>query len=211
MPYDYIKSPDDIYRQSFALVGQALAGYDLPEDMLPLAKRLVHTCGDPSIAQDLAWSPGFVDAGLHGLSRALLVDVEMVAAGITARFLPAGVQPVCHLNRPEVAELAQRLGTTRSAAALQLWGDALEGALVAFGNAPTALFHLLEGIEAGRLPRPAAVIAMPVGFVGAAESKAAIAASDLPFITVHGTRGGSAMAASVVNALALIARQESQE
>ena len=102
-------------------------------------------------------------------------------------------------------------GTTRSAAALELWGDALEGALVAFGNAPTALFHLLEGIEAGRLPRPAAVIALPVGFVGAAESKAAIAASDLPFITVHGTRGGSAMAASVVNALALIARQESQE
>lgn len=211
MPYDYIKSPEAIYRQSFALVGQALAGADLPQDILPLAKRLVHTCGDPSIAQDLAWSPDFVEAGLSGLSRALLVDVEMLSAGVTARFLPAGVEPRCTLNRPEVADLARDLGTTRSAAALELWGPALDGALVAFGNAPTALFHLLEGIESGRLPRPAAVIALPVGFVGAAESKAAIAASDLPFLTLHGTRGGSAMAAAAINALALIARQESQE
>lgn len=211
MPYDYIKSPEAIYRKSFALVGEALAGYDLPPSILPVAKRLVHTCGDPSIAEALAWSSNFVEAALDGLSRALFVDVEMVAAGITQRFLPADVQPVCRLNQPEVAALAQDFGTTRSAAALELWGPSLDGALVAFGNAPTALFHLLEGIEAGRLPRPAAIIAMPVGFVGAAESKAAIAASDLPFITLHGTRGGSAMAAAVVNALALIARQESQE
>ncbi len=211
MPYDYIKSPAEIYRKSFALVGEALAGHALPSALMPVAKRLVHTCGDPSIVEVLDWSADFLQAGLAGLSRALLVDVEMVSAGITARFLPAGVAPVCQLNHPEVAGLAERLGTTRSAAAVELWGQALEGGLVVIGNAPTALFHLLEGIEAGRLPRPAALVAMPVGFVGAAESKEAVAASDLPFITVHGTRGGSALAASVVNALALIARNESQE
>lgn len=211
MSYDYIKAPAEIYRKSFALVGEALTGHALPEPLMPIAKRLVHTCGDPSIAAVMDWSAGFLEAGLAGLSRAVLVDVEMVSAGITARFLPQGVTPICRLNRPEVPGLADSLGTTRSAAAVELWQADLEGALVVIGNAPTALFHLLEGVEAGRLARPAAVVAMPVGFVGAAESKVAVAASDLPFITVHGTRGGSALAASVVNALALIARNESQE
>lgn len=211
MPYDYIKSPAEIYRKSFALVGEALAGSAVPEPLLPIAKRLVHTCGDPSIVDVLDWSPTFLHAGLVGLSRRVFVDVEMVSAGITQRFLPVGVRPSCQLNNPEVAGLSERLGTTRSAAAVELWGEGLAGSLVVIGNAPTALFHLLEGIEAGRLARPAAVVGMPVGFVGAAESKEAIANSDLPFITVHGTRGGSALAAAVVNALALIARNESQE
>lgn len=211
MPYDYIKSPADIYRKSFALVGEALAGHEIPRPLLPIAKRLVHTCGDPSLVEVLDWSPDFLDAGLKGLATGLFVDVEMVSAGITARFLPTGVKPVCQLNHPDVAGLAQALGTTRSAAAVNLWGAALDGALVVIGNAPTALFHLLEGVEAGNLARPAAMVAMPVGFVGAAESKEAAAASDIPYIAVHGTRGGSALAASVVNALALIARNESQE
>lgn len=196
--YDYLRDPDAIYRRSFALVRQAAGLSRLPRDLRAVALRLIHTCGDPSIVSDLIASPGAATRGRKTLAGGaeILVDAEMVAAGITAR----GAR--CCLNDKRVPALAKRLKTTRSAAAVELWRPRLDGAVVAIGNAPTALFHLLETIAAGA-PHPALILGFPVGFVGAAEAKAALAENPwcIPFIALRGRRGGSALAAAAVNAL----------
>ncbi|MEV6495539.1 precorrin-8X methylmutase [Actinoplanes sp. NPDC051633] len=200
---EYVRDGAEIYRRSFATI-RAEAGLDrLPADVAVVAVRMIHACGMVDLVDDVGFSYGVVTAARKALrdGAPILCDAEMVAAGVTRSRLPAANDVVCTLRDPSVPALAERLGTTRSAAALDLWGDRLEGAVVAIGNAPTALFRLLEMIEAGA-PRPAAVLGIPVGFIGAAESKDALAASDLEFLVVRGRRGGSAMTAAAVNALA---------
>lgn len=202
----YVKDPAAITAQSFATV-RAEARLDrFPPDLQPLVTRLVHACGMVDVADRLAFSPDAAAAGLAALraGAAVFCDCEMVAAGITRRFLPVGNRVIVTLNHPEVPALATRIGNTRSAAAVHLWQDRLAGSIVAIGNAPTALFHLLELIDAGG-PRPALILGFPVGFVGAAESKAELAAHPrgIAFVTLRGRRGGSAMAAAAVNALAV--------
>lgn len=210
---DYIRNGDDIYRKSFAII-RAEADLDgLPDDLAHVAVRLIHACGMTDIVQDLAVSPDAVKAGRDALAAGapILCDSQMVANGITRQRLSANNDIICTLNHPEVPEIARRSDNTRSAAALELWrfpyGDAsrshLEGAVVAIGNAPTALFRLLELLDEG-VAKPALILGFPVGFVGAAESKAELAANSrgVPFITLHGRRGGSAIAAAAVNALA---------
>ncbi len=198
----YLRDPDAIYRESRRIIeGEAdLSRFD--NDTRSLAVRLIHACGMTDLVGDLALSPGAVAQGRRALEAgaAILCDVEMVARGIIANRLPAANAVVCRLNDPAVPDLATTHATTRSAAAVDLWDEHLDNAAVAIGNAPTALFRLLEKIDNGAA-RPALVIGMPVGFVGAAESKQALAESGLPFITVHGRRGGSALAAAAVNAL----------
>ncbi|HYG89685.1 MAG TPA: precorrin-8X methylmutase [Azospirillum sp.] len=203
---DYLRDPDAIYRQSFATIRAEADLSRLPADVAEMAVRLIHTCGMVDLVDDLAWSDDVVAKGRAALKAGapILVDAKMVGAGIMAAKLPAGNAVLCHLNDAAVPGLARAIGTTRSAAAVDRWLPELEGAVVAIGNAPTALFRLLELIDAGA-PRPAAVLAFPVGFVGAAESKAELAGNPrgLPFVTVRGRRGGSALAAAAVNALAL--------
>ncbi|ROO88769.1 precorrin-8X methylmutase [Actinocorallia herbida] len=200
---DYIRDGAEIYRRSFATIRAEADLAGLPDDVARVIVRMIHTCGMTDLVGDVAWSPGAVASGRAALlgGAPVLCDAKMVASGITRRRLPADNAIVCTLDDPSVPALAARLGNTRSAAALDLWGDRLEGAVVAIGNAPTALFRLLELIEAGA-GRPALVIGVPVGFIGAAESKQALAASDLPYVVVHGRRGGSAMAVAAVNAIA---------
>ena len=203
--YDYVKDPAEIYRRSFAIVRGEAALDHLPATLHPAAVRIVHACGDPSVTRQLAWSEG-VERAVSGALRAgapVFTDVRMVAEGIIASRLPANNAIHCKLNDPGVRELAAELGTTRSAAAVEQWRDALEGAVVVIGNAPTALFHLLEMIGAGG-PRPAAILGFPVGFVGAAESKQALAENPfaIPFLALRGRLGGSAIAAAALNALA---------
>ena len=194
-----------IYRASFAMIRREADLSRVPADLERVAVRMIHACGMTDLVDDLAWSPGFAAGAAAALAAGapVLCDASMVAAGVTRSRLPAGNDVVCTLRDPRVAGLAGELGTTRTAAAVELWRDRLGGALVAVGNAPTALFHLLEIVAAGA-PRPAAVIGVPVGFVGAAESKAALAASplELEYLVVHGRRGGSAIASAAVNALA---------
>ena len=203
--FDYEKDPGAIYRQSFAVIRGEAALDQLPEDLRPVAIRLIHACGMTDITDDLAWSGDVVEAarGAFSSGAPVLTDVEMVAHGIIRSRLPSKTNVICTLNDPAVPGLAKRLGTTRSAAAVTLWEDKLKGAVVAIGNAPTALFHLLEWIADGG-PRPAVILGFPVGFVGAAESKEALIDSELcvPFLTLRGRRGGSAMAAAAVNGLA---------
>lgn len=204
---DYIRDPAEIYRQSFATVERE-AGLDkLPQEMRQIATRLIHSCGMIDVIDDLAFSNNAVLAGVATLSGdepAIFCDVEMVKAGIIAKFLPKNTKLICTLNDARVCEHAERIGNTRSAAAVDFWGEELDGSIVVIGNAPTALFHLLDRIQQGA-PKPALIIGIPVGFIGAAESKEALATNDLgiDYITVHGRRGGSAMASSVVNALAI--------
>ncbi|MET9254603.1 precorrin-8X methylmutase [Streptomyces sp. NPDC048182] len=203
--YDYEKDGAAIYRESFATIRAEADLAALPADVGQVAVRMIHACGMTDLVRDLAFSPRVV-ADARAALRAgapILCDVQMVASGVTRKRLPAGNDVVCALSDPAVPDLAARLGTTRSAAALELWRDRLEGAVVAVGNAPTALFRLLEMIEAGA-PRPAAVIGVPVGFVGAAESKDALAGhpSGLEHLVVRGRRGGSAIAAAALNAIA---------
>ena len=178
----------------------------MPPDLEKVAVRLIHTSGMTDIVCDLAASPQAAAIGRSALAAGapILCDARMVAEGITRSRLPVENAIVCTLQNPEVPALAQRLGNTRSAAALELWRSQLGGAVVAIGNAPTALFRLLELLDEGA-PKPALILGFPVGFVGAAESKAALAADSrgVPFITLHGRRGGSAMAAAAVNALAM--------
>jgi precorrin-8X/cobalt-precorrin-8 methylmutase len=164
---------------------------------------MIHACGMVDLTGDIGFSPGVVTAARKALlgGAPIFCDAEMVASGVTRKRLPAGNEVICTLRDPSVPGLAAQLGNTRSAAALDLWGDRLEGAVVAIGNAPTALFRLLELVAAGA-PRPAAVLGIPVGFIGAAESKDALAASDLEHLIVRGRRGGSAITAAAVNALA---------
>jgi precorrin-8X/cobalt-precorrin-8 methylmutase len=202
----YVADGAEIYRRSFAIIRAEADLGRLPADAHDLVVRMIHSCGMTDLADDTEVSAGAV-AAAHDALRAgapVLCDAMMVASGITRRFLPAGNDVVCTLNDPDVPAKAAALGTTRSAAALDLWLPLLEGAVVAIGNAPTALFRLLEMIEAGA-PRPAVVLGLPVGFVGAMESKAALVAhpSRLEHVVVHGRRGGSAMTVGAVNALAL--------
>ena len=200
--YDYIRDGDAIYRRSFAIIRAEtdLARFTPEEERV--AVRIVHACGMPDVARDLAFAPGAAAAGIAALQAGatILCDAQMVAHGVTRARLPAGNEVICTLSDPAVAELARRQGTTRSAAAVDLWGDRLKGAVVAIGNAPTTLFRLLEVLAAGA-PRPACILGMPVGFVGAAESKEALIEAGLPSLVVRGRRGGSAMAAAAVNAL----------
>jgi precorrin isomerase len=202
---DYIRDANEIYRNSFAIIRAEANLEVLPSDVAKVAVRLIHACGMTDIVNDLAYSPTAVQSGRAALAAgaAILCDCRMVADGVTRRRLPANNPVICTLNEPEVVELAQRLGNTRSAAALELWRSHLDGAVVAIGNAPTALFRLLEMLDQG-VAKPAVILGFPVGFVGAAESKAALAADsrNVPFLTLHGRRGGSAIAAAAVNALA---------
>jgi len=201
--HDWIKDPDEIYRQSFATIGAEVKLDSVPADLRDLMVRVIHACGMTDIAADLAWSEGAAAAGTVALARGapILVDAEMVSHGIIRRRLPKANPVICTLNDPAVPGTAKALGTTRSAMAVDLWLPHLDGAVVAIGNAPTALFRLLELMEQGA-PRPAVVLGFPVGFVGAAESKEALIQSGLPFVALRGRRGGSAMAAAAVNALA---------
>jgi precorrin-8X/cobalt-precorrin-8 methylmutase len=202
--YTYLRDPAEIYRRSLALIEEEVDLARFPEDLRPLARRLAHAAGDVTILDDLAWSPNAVAVAKRALAAGapILVDSRMVAAGIIGGRLPGKTDIICTLGDPQTAEIAQRRNTTRSAAAVELWRPQLDGAVVAIGNAPTALFHLLEIIADGA-PRPAAVLGFPVGFVGAAEAKAALAEfPGLNFITLHRRRGGSALAAAAVNALA---------
>ena len=203
MAYDYIHDGDEIYRRSFEIIRAEtnLARFDAVEERL--AVRIVHACGMPDVADDLEFAPGAAAAGVEALKAGapIFCDAQMVAHGVTRARLPANNDVICSLSDPGTAALARELGTTRSAAAVDLWGERLAGAVVAIGNAPTTLFRLLELLDAGA-PRPACIIGMPVGFVGAAESKEALIATDLPALIVRGRRGGSAMAAAAVNALA---------
>jgi len=203
--FDYIRDPALIYKNSFATVEAEADLARLPDNMRSVATRLIHSCGMVDIIDDLAFSANAVDAGKAAFTsgKPVFCDVEMVRSGIIERLLPAENALICALNNPEVPSHAKSIGNTRSAAAVDFWDDELTGAVVVVGNAPTALFRLLERIAEGA-PKPALVIGIPVGFVGAVESKQALADNvfGLEFITVHGRRGGSAMASSVVNALA---------
>jgi precorrin-8X/cobalt-precorrin-8 methylmutase len=201
--YDYIRDGQRIYDLSFATIRSEarLARFSPVEARI--AVRIIHACGMVEVADELVFSPDFAGAAEKALKagRPILCDARMVAEGVTRSRLPASNQVICTLGDPPVPELARQLGNTRSAAALDLWRPHLNSALVAIGNAPTALFRLLELLDEG-WPRPAAVIGLPVGFVGAAESKEALRHAGLPFLTLPGRRGGSAMAAAAVNALA---------
>jgi precorrin-8X/cobalt-precorrin-8 methylmutase len=201
----YEKDPAAIYAQSFATVRREARLDRFDAAMQGVAIRLIHACGMIDVADRLAFSPGAAEAGRAALARGapVLCDCEMVAAGVIRRALPKGNDVIVVLNDPRVPGLAATMGTTRSAAAVSLWGARLNGAVVAIGNAPTALFHLLELLDAGA-PRPAVILGFPVGFVGAAESKAELAARPrgAGFIALRGRRGGSAMASAAVNALA---------
>ncbi len=203
--FDYIRDPEEIYRQSFATVESEADLLSLPPEMRPVATRMIHSCGMINLTQDIDFSEQSVGSGRTALEagRPVFCDVEMVRSGIIERLLPAGNKLICKLGDSRVADHAKVIGNTRSAAAVDFWSEELEGALAVIGNAPTALFRLLERIGDGG-PKPALVVGIPVGFVGAVESKKALAENTLglDFITVNGRRGGSAMASSVINALA---------
>lgn len=203
--HQYEKDGPAIYRQSFATIRAEADLAGLPADVSQVAVRMIHACGMVDLVRDLAFTPDVVARAREALRAGapILCDVAMVASGVTRKRLPADNDVVCTLSDPAVPSLAAELGTTRSAAALELWRDRMEGAVIAVGNAPTALFRLLEMIEEGA-PRPAAVIGVPVGFVGAMESKDALAAhpSGLDHMIVRGRRGGSAIAAAALNAIA---------
>lgn len=201
----YEKDPLAIYAQSFATVRKEARLDRFPSDLVPLVTRLIHSCGMVEIADRLAFSQNAYRAGHEALlaGKPVLCDCEMVGAGIIRRYLPAENQVIVTLNNDDVPERAKAIGNTRSAAAVELWEQDIEGAVVAVGNAPTALFHLLDLLDQG-FPKPAVILGFPVGFVGAAESKAELAANprDCEFVALKGRKGGSAMASAAVNALA---------
>jgi precorrin-8X/cobalt-precorrin-8 methylmutase len=201
----YERDPHEIYRQSFATVRAEARLDHLPEDLHEVAIRLIHSCGMTDVPNRLAWSDDLVTAARDALAMgaSILCDSEMVASGIVRARLPAENPVLCTLNDTATPALAGKITNTRSAAAVELWRSRIEGSVAVIGNAPTALFHLLELIDSG-WPKPAAIIGLPVGFVGAAESKAELAANPrgIPFLTLRGRRGGSAMASAAVNALA---------
>ncbi|MBA2323712.1 MAG: precorrin-8X methylmutase [Pseudonocardiales bacterium] len=203
--YSYLRDAAEIYRRSFATIRAEADLGGLPPDVAAVAVRMIHTCGMTDLPTDLGYSPNVVAKGRAALAAGapVLCDATMVAAGITRSRLPADNEVLCLLGDPTVPGLAAARGTTRSAAAVELWGDRLAGAVVAIGNAPTALFRLLELIDAGA-PPPAVVVGVPVGFIGAAESKRALVdhPGGLEYLVVHGRRGGSALAAAAVNAIA---------
>ncbi|PRH28797.1 precorrin-8X methylmutase [Burkholderia gladioli] len=202
---DYLRDGQEIYRQSFAAIRSEADLSAIPADLEKLAVRVIHACGMVDIVADLRFSAGAGQAGRDALAAGapILCDARMVAEGITRARLPSANPVRCTLGEAEVPTLAAQLGNTRSAAALELWRPWLAGSVVVIGNAPTALFHLLDMLDAGA-PKPALILGFPVGFIGAAESKAALAADSrgVPYVVVNGRRGGSAMAAAAVNALA---------
>jgi precorrin-8X/cobalt-precorrin-8 methylmutase len=204
MTREYIRDGAAIYERSFATIRAEAELAHLSPAESRIAVRVIHACGMVEIARDLRFTPGFAEAARAALHSGapILCDSKMVASGITRARLPANNDVICTLDDPATPALARQIGNTRSAAALQLWGEKLAGAVVAIGNAPTALFHLLDLLDAGA-PLPAAIIGLPVGFVGAAESKEAlIAAAHLQSLVLPGRRGGSAMAVAAVNAIA---------
>jgi precorrin-8X/cobalt-precorrin-8 methylmutase len=203
--YDYIRDGNAIYEQSFAIIRSEADLKRFSEAEADVAVRMIHAAGSVDAAQHFEFGPGFVEAARTALQAGapIFCDAEMVARGITAARLPAGNEVVCTLRDPVTAEIAKEIGNTRSAAALRLWGERMAGSVVAIGNAPTALFYLLEMLRDGA-PKPAAILGMPVGFVGAAESKAALAEHSygVPYAIVRGRLGGSAMTAAALNSLA---------
>ncbi|NIH87574.1 precorrin-8X methylmutase [Amycolatopsis granulosa] len=201
---DYIRDGAEIYRHSFATIREEADLAILPEDLEPVAVRMIHSCGMVDLVDDLAYSLDVVESARAALrdGAPVFCDAQMIASGVTRRRLPAANEIVCTLSDERVPALAERMGTTRSAAALELWRDELAGSVVAIGNAPTALFRLLEMLDEGA-GVPAAIIGVPVGFVGAAESKdELVKRAPAPYLVVRGRRGGSALAVSAVNALA---------
>lgn len=203
---DYIRDGAEIYRQSFATIRAESDLARFPADVEPVVVRMIHASGQTDLADDVVATPGVVTAARAALDAGgpILCDTHMVASGVTRARLPADNDVRCHLREPGIADLAEKLGNTRTAAALQFWREDLARSVVAIGNAPTALFALLDLIDEG-WPPPAAIIGAPVGFIGAAESCAALAArTDLEFVTVTGRRGGSAITAAAVNALASV-------
>lgn len=205
MRYDYQTDGAEIYRQSFAII-EAEADLDrVPAELRPVAVRMVHASGQVDLLDDLAWSPDLAASATAALRRGapILCDSRMVASGIIRSRLPRDNQVLCLLGDPQLDTLAAELGTTRTAAAVELWRPVLPGAVVAIGNAPTALFHLLEVVAQDPDLTPAAVLGIPVGFVGAAESKRALAGNPLglEYLVVHGRRGGSAVTVAAINAL----------
>jgi precorrin-8X/cobalt-precorrin-8 methylmutase len=202
--YDYIQDGAAIYERSFAIIRAEadLARFSGAAERVVV--RMIHACGMTDLPEDVEMSAGFAEAAQAALRAGapILCDAKMVANGVTRARLPAGNEVICTLDDPQIPTLAAEMGTTRSAAAMELWKPRLAGSIVVIGNAPTSLFRLLEMLDAGA-PKPAAVIGIPVGFVGAAESKQALARDGrVPCLVVHGRRGGSAMAAAAVNALA---------
>ncbi|WP_330273842.1 precorrin-8X methylmutase [Lentzea sp. NBC_00516] len=199
----YIRDGAEIYRQSFATIRAESDLTRFPADVAKVVVRMIHACGMTDLPDDVAFSPNVVRDAREALRNGapILCDANMVASGVTRRRLPKDNEVLCYLQDPRTPELAQTIGNTRSAAALELLADRFDGAVIAIGNAPTALFHLLDLIAAGA-PRPAAVLGIPVGFIGAAESKEALAATDLEHLVVRGRRGGSAMTAAAINAIA---------
>jgi precorrin-8X/cobalt-precorrin-8 methylmutase len=202
---DYIRDGQEIYRQSFATIRAEADLSAIPADLNKLAVRVIHACGMVDVIDALRFSAGAGAAGRQALKDGapILCDARMVAEGITRARLPANNAVICTLNDASVPPLAREIGNTRSAAAVELWRPHLAGSVVVIGNAPTALFYLLEMLDAGA-PRPALILGFPVGFIGAAESKTQLAQDSrgVPYVIVEGRRGGSAMAAAAVNALA---------
>jgi precorrin-8X/cobalt-precorrin-8 methylmutase len=202
---DYIRDGAEIYKKSFATIRSESDLSNVPPDLEKVVVRMIHGCGITDIARDIEASPLAAAIGRQALANgaAIFCDAHMVADGVTRSRLPAHNKVICTLKHADVLAMSQQMGNTRSAAALELWLPDLAGAVVAIGNAPTALFRLLELLDEGA-SKPALIVGMPVGFVGAAESKAELAANSrgVPFITIHGRRGGSAMTAAAINALA---------
>lgn len=202
---DYLRDGTAIYERSFAIIRAEADLSRFTEDEADIVVRMIHACGQVEAAKSIDFAPDLVTAAREALMRGapILCDAEMVAHGVTRARLPAGNDVICTLRDARVPDLAENLGTTRSAAALELWRPHLAGSVVAIGNAPTALFHLLEMLEDPACPRPAAIIGCPVGFVGAAESKAALwEAAPAPCLIVAGRLGGSAITVAAVNAIA---------
>ncbi|MET0196384.1 precorrin-8X methylmutase [Rhodococcoides fascians] len=203
--HDYIRDGAEIYRQSFATIRAEADLSAFSADIAQVVVRMIHASGEVDLTEVIGATPNVVRDARAALKSGapILCDANMVAAGVTRRRLPADNEVLCTLSDPRVRDLADKLGTTRTAAALELWGDRLDGAVVAIGNAPTALFHLMEMLAAGA-PAPAAIVGGPVGFIGAAESKEDLIASGLgvEYLVVRGRRGGSAITAAAVNAIA---------
>lgn len=201
----YIRDPEEIYRASFSAIRAEIDLTKFPSELHSVVIRVVHACAMPDICDELVWAGTPTSSAIDALSRGkpIFVDAEMVKTGIQSNKLPPTTEIICTLNDAQVPDEAKASGTTRSACAVNHWLDRLEGAVVVIGNAPTALFQLLELLEVPSTPRPASIIAFPLGFIGAAESKEALidAGLDVPFLTLRGRRGGSAMASAAVNAL----------